>query len=247
MINANFSKPMDIATINTNNFKLFTEDGVTPVAGTISLSSDNKNATFTPTSSLSTSPTYKGTIKGGANGVKDIAGNPLAADYLWSFSMRASITITSLNTTTPKWGSAINVTGTVSNFVSTDKIVVDWGDGTPSTQISPILPGGHFSAIHTYSVSAIGVHNVFAKLQTIGGVVRATSEVKVVTVQKHTSALTLDMKPNESPQCANCPFYVIGKLTDSDSNPQIKKWAERPYLSVVRVHRALPIRFIQEE
>ena len=52
VINANFSKPMDIATINTNNFKLFAEDGVTPVAGTISLSSDNKNATFTPTSSL---------------------------------------------------------------------------------------------------------------------------------------------------------------------------------------------------
>ena len=223
VINANFSKAMDITTINTDNFKLFTEDGVTPVAGTVSLSSDNKNATFTPTSSLSTSPTYKGTIKGGAAGVKDIVGNPLAADYLWSFSMRASITISSLNTTTPKWGSAINVTGTVSNFVSTDKIIVDWDDGTPSTQISPILPGGHFSAIHTYSVSAIGVHNVVAKLQTIGGVVKATSDVKVITVQKHTSALTLDMKPTESPQCANCPFYVIGKLTDSDSIPPNKE------------------------
>ena len=136
VINANFSNEMDITTINTDNFKLFTEDGVTAVGGTVSLSSDNKNATFTPTSSLSTSPTYKGTIKGGAAGVKDMAGNTLAADYLWSFSMHASISITSINTTTPKWGSAINLTGTVSNFVSTDKIVVDWGDGTPSTEIS---------------------------------------------------------------------------------------------------------------
>jgi len=31
------------------------------------------------------------------------------------------------------------------------------------------------------------------------------------------------MKPTESPQCANCPFYVIGKLTDSDSIPPNKE------------------------
>ena len=42
-------------------------------------------ATLTPGSALSSATTYTVTVKGGAAGVTDVAGNPLLADFTWSF------------------------------------------------------------------------------------------------------------------------------------------------------------------
>ena len=47
-------------------------------------------ATLTPQNALQYGATYNVTVKGGAGGVTDLAGNPLAADSTWSFSVEAS-------------------------------------------------------------------------------------------------------------------------------------------------------------
>ena len=47
-------------------------------------------ATLTPQNALQYGATYNVTVKGGAGGVTDLAGNPLAADSDWSFSVEAS-------------------------------------------------------------------------------------------------------------------------------------------------------------
>ena len=47
-------------------------------------------ATLTPQNALQYGATYTVTVKGGAGGVTDLAGNPLAADSTWSFSVEAS-------------------------------------------------------------------------------------------------------------------------------------------------------------
>ncbi len=47
-------------------------------------------ATLTPQNALQYGATYNITVKGGAGGVTDLAGNPLAADSNWSFSVEAS-------------------------------------------------------------------------------------------------------------------------------------------------------------
>ena len=47
-------------------------------------------ATLTPQSALAYGATYTLTVKGGAGGVTDLAGNPLAADVSWSFTTEAS-------------------------------------------------------------------------------------------------------------------------------------------------------------
>src|SRR5262249_41592301 len=39
-----------------------------------------------PSSLLATGVVYTATLKGAATGVKDLAGNPLAADFTWSFT-----------------------------------------------------------------------------------------------------------------------------------------------------------------
>src|SRR5207249_4497548 len=74
-----FSEPMDASTINTSTFTL--KQGTTPVAGTVSYS--GVTATFTPAANLAPPPTSPATI---STGTKDLAGNPLTTDLIWSFT-----------------------------------------------------------------------------------------------------------------------------------------------------------------
>jgi Domain of unknown function (DUF4082)/Bacterial Ig-like domain/Bacterial Ig domain len=88
-LTASFSEAMDSATINTNTVLLRDSAGnLVPV--TVTYDAATRTVTLDPTASLAPSATYKVTIKGGANGVKDAAGNPLSADVTWSFTTAAS-------------------------------------------------------------------------------------------------------------------------------------------------------------
>ena len=49
-----------------------------------------QKATLTPQSALAYGATYTATVKGGAGGVTDVAGNALAASVVWSFTTEAS-------------------------------------------------------------------------------------------------------------------------------------------------------------
>ena len=80
-----FSEAMDAATINGSTIELRNASNVL-IAAAISYNAGTKTVTLTPSAALATSTVYTMTIKGGAAGVKDIAGNPLAVDYTWSFT-----------------------------------------------------------------------------------------------------------------------------------------------------------------
>ena len=82
-IAAAFSEAMDPLTITTATFTLM--QGATPVTGTVSYA--GVTATFNPTGALAPSTTYTATITTGA---KDLAGNALAADFVWSFTTGAT-------------------------------------------------------------------------------------------------------------------------------------------------------------
>jgi len=77
-ISVTFSEAMSAASINTSSF---TVGGVT---GTVSAS--GAVATFTPSAPLQSSTPYTATVLSGPGGVKDAAGNPLAADFSWTFT-----------------------------------------------------------------------------------------------------------------------------------------------------------------
>lgn len=81
-INVAFSETMDPATISATTFKLTQEK--TPVSGKVS--SVASNATFVPTKKLEKGKNYTGTI---TNGARDLAGNPVAKDYVWDFTAYA--------------------------------------------------------------------------------------------------------------------------------------------------------------
>ena len=94
-INATFSVPsglqLDPGTVSTATF---TVTGPAPASTPVTASSvgldaaTGRIATFTPLAPLTAGTTYTATIKGGVNGVKDLAipANPLAADFVWNFT-----------------------------------------------------------------------------------------------------------------------------------------------------------------
>ena len=88
-VTATFSESMSAETITTSTFELRDSAGAL-VAATVSYNSGNNTATLDPTPALAFSSTYTAKVKGGANGVKDAAGNPLAADFTWSFTTAAA-------------------------------------------------------------------------------------------------------------------------------------------------------------
>src|SRR6185369_11364253 len=83
-VGATFSEGMNPLTITNVNFTLKNAATGAAVAGTVSYS--GMNAVFTPTNVLDLNTRYTATIKGGVSGAKDLAGNPLASDYVWSWT-----------------------------------------------------------------------------------------------------------------------------------------------------------------
>jgi len=87
IVSATFSEAIDPTTVTTATMTL-TEAG-TAVAASVSYDGAGKTANLAPTASLVASTTYTATVKGGPSGVKDLAGNALAADRVWTFTTAA--------------------------------------------------------------------------------------------------------------------------------------------------------------
>lgn len=83
IIQVNFSEAMDPLTINANSFSL--KQGTTVVTGTVSYT--GITAKFTPANVLEANTVYTATV---TTGVKDIAGNALSSNLVWSFTTVAS-------------------------------------------------------------------------------------------------------------------------------------------------------------
>jgi len=95
VVSATFNEKMNPATITTSTFILVagtTKSGVkatTVVDGTIAYS--GMTAFFTPSSPLTPNTTYTGTV---TTGCRDLVGNALNTNYVWTFSTDAPPTVT---------------------------------------------------------------------------------------------------------------------------------------------------------
>jgi hypothetical protein len=86
VVTATFSEAMKASTINATTFTL-TGPGLTPVTGTVTYVASSDVATFTPTNPLALDTLYTATITTGA---LDLAGDPLATDFVWTFTTSAT-------------------------------------------------------------------------------------------------------------------------------------------------------------
>jgi hypothetical protein len=87
---ATFSESMDPLTVVTSKFTV-TAPGGNAVAGTLDYDAASRTATFTPSANFAPGTTFTATVEGGPSGVKDLAGNPLAADEVWTFTTGSQI------------------------------------------------------------------------------------------------------------------------------------------------------------
>jgi hypothetical protein len=101
-ISATFSEVMDPATITVATFTL-TGPGATSVAATVTYA--GTTATFAPTVVLTTGTLYMATITAGA---KDLAGTPLSANFVWTFTTVAAPTVVSTVPVKGTAGAAVN-------------------------------------------------------------------------------------------------------------------------------------------
>jgi hypothetical protein len=138
IITAGFSKSMDPNTINATTFTLKT--GVTGITGAVGYS--GTTASFTPNVLLTSSTTYTATISTGA---KDLSGNTLASNYVWTFMTGAATGQPTVNL-----GSAGNfaILGG-SGLTSTGLTIITGDAGTsPTGTVNGFPPGIINGTIH---------------------------------------------------------------------------------------------------
>ena len=85
-VSAVFSESMDPLTISSATFSL--KRGTTSVSGNVTYS--GVTAVFKPATVLANNTVYTATIASGLNGAKDLKGNALALDKVWSFTTGAA-------------------------------------------------------------------------------------------------------------------------------------------------------------
>jgi hypothetical protein len=96
---------MDKTSVETSGaFTLLKQGTLTPVNATVTYDSVNRKAILDPSANLEEGTIYTAAAKGGTGGVKDMAGNGLAADKVWSFTtvISAPSNLTATRSGTPK-------------------------------------------------------------------------------------------------------------------------------------------------
>jgi len=117
IITATFNEKMDPETITEASFTL--QEATTMVTGTISYT--DLTASFAPSSPLTPNTTYTGRIKTLA---KDLNGNALQSDYVWTFSTDASPTVISTDPENNATGVALNKSITAKFSVPMDSLTL---------------------------------------------------------------------------------------------------------------------------
>ncbi len=169
-ITATFSEPMDLSSITSSSFLLTQNEN--SVSGSVSLS--GTVATFTPGSNFLGNTTYTATITTSA---KDTAGNPLAANFSWSFTTGAAP-----DTTPPTVTSTTPATGTNLGGASAP-ISVSFSE--------PILPSSVNTA--TFIVNN-GSSNISGTLSCSAATATFTPSVSLAYNTQYTVTITTGIK-----------------------------------------------------
>lgn len=120
IITATFSEGMDPSTIATAHFTL--KEGANLIPGTVTYDVQNKKAHFAPVENLEGSKTYTATV---TTDVKDLGGNALAADVVWTFT---TTTVTALGPPPVRLGTAGNFVILAKTAITTVPASVITGD-----------------------------------------------------------------------------------------------------------------------
>jgi hypothetical protein len=155
-VTATFSEPMDPATISATTFRV-TDNGVA-VAGTVTYDAPGQVASFVASaaSGFAASRSLVVTVVSGGAGVKDLAGNALAADRVWGFTTGTQACLSPVNLRTiASFGAFGGAAGVTNQGINT---VVNGNLGT--TAACTLITGLHdASNVYTETPLNIGAVN----------------------------------------------------------------------------------------
>ena len=157
---ATFSEPMDPASITASTLTV-TDAGVA-VPGSVSYDAASQVASFVPTAAagFAASRTFTVTVVSGANGVRDLAGNALAADRVWTFSTGTQPCLSPVNLgAAASFGAFGGAAGVTNQGVNT---VV--GGNLGSTAACTLITGFH-DAANVYTETPLNVGAVNGSIQ----------------------------------------------------------------------------------
>jgi hypothetical protein len=139
-VTATFSEALDATTINATTFEL-RDSANALVAAAVTYNATTRVATLNPTPTLTPGAIYTATVKGGATDprVKDVAGNALAANVTWSFTILPDTAAPTVTSTSPASG-ATGISRTA-NITATFSEAMDPASVSAST-VELRAPGG---------------------------------------------------------------------------------------------------------
>lgn len=159
-----FSEGMDPLTITNVTFTLKETATGTEVQGVVSYS--GVSAVFIPLSNLAVNTNYTVTAKGGASGAKDLAGNPMANDFVISW-----FTSTAPDTTAPTVSHTIHIDGATGVAINSKAgaMFSEWVDPLTITNATFTLKNTITGTAVAGTVSYSGVNAVFTILNDFFG------------------------------------------------------------------------------
>jgi uncharacterized repeat protein (TIGR02543 family) len=133
LVTATFNKKMDPKTINESSF---TVNSTTPIAGTVTYT--DSTATFTASSKFADNTTFTARITTAA---KDLMGNALQQDYVWTFSTGTTIlpVVVATSPIANETGVALNKTITANFSMIMDQSTITTTSFTLSNGATPVL------------------------------------------------------------------------------------------------------------
>ena len=143
----------------------------TSIAGTVSISPDNRVATFDPTSTLAASTSYTATL---TTGVKDTAGNAMSPAKSWSFTTAAT------SDTTPPTVTGANPGNGATGFPITSSITATFSEavqGSTVTSTTFKVQAGTMSIPGTVTLSADGKTALFDPTSLLAASISVTATI----------------------------------------------------------------------
>lgn len=134
IVTVTFNEEMNPVTITPSSFTLTGGlNNGNPISGTLTYNNSNATLSFVPTAPLALNTTYTGTVK---STIKDLNGNALQTNYVWTFSTGALLAPTVIST-----DPANNATGVFLNKVITASFSVPMDSLTINTATFTLKQG----------------------------------------------------------------------------------------------------------
>jgi hypothetical protein len=194
IVNVGFSEAMDPATISTASFTIKETVSGINVPGIVTRV--GTSATFSPLSAFAITTKYSATVKGGAvGGVKDLAGNAMANDFVFTFTTSPTV-----DATAPTLISTFAINGATGLPVNSSSTATFSEPMNPATLASPstnftvneTVSGNPVAGVVTY----IGNTATFKPNSNLLPLTQYTSTIKTGAKDLSGNALTSGLVPN---------------------------------------------------